>query len=71
VTFPYTVTENVQLYAKWQDTRCEGEKDWYTEFGACATKNVDNVYYWTDEKGKDVISVIINGTVLTMLDKNE
>ena len=40
----------------------------------CATKSADNlVYYWTDENGKDVISIKDpdGDTILTMLDKNE
>jgi len=65
--FDTAITEDVELYAKW----CGAGETYYTELWQCATRDANNiVYYWTDENGKGVISIISGDIILTMMDKN-
>jgi uncharacterized repeat protein (TIGR02543 family) len=67
--FNTPITSDITLYAKW--VQCGAGETYYPELWQCATRDTDNiVYYWTDENDNGVISVIISGTILTMMDKN-
>ncbi len=68
--FSTPATENLTVYAKWSKDCWTGV--YFEEMDVCATKSNDNlVYYWIDENGKDVISIISWDIILTMLDKNQ